>query len=72
MNKKFFVDLAERALSTFAQAAVAVVLITGFDITDTGDLSTAAKVGAVAALASVLKSLAARRVGDSDSASLVK
>lgn len=72
MNKQFFADMAERALATFAQAAAAVVVLSGFDVTNTGDLANATKVGAVAALLSVLKSLAARGVGNQNDASLVK
>lgn len=62
-TKLFIVDLAERALSTFAQALIAV------DITLT-DLGGAFKPALLAALFSVLKGIAASYKGTSGSASL--
>ena len=58
-------DTIERSISTFAQAWVAAMAIPGPDFVD------AMKVGAVAALICVGKAVAATRVGDSESGSLV-
>lgn len=71
-SSTFFKDLAERVVATAAQAAIAVVAVTGFDVTDTGDLTLAGKVALAAALLAVLKAFAARSVGNPESASLVK
>lgn len=63
-TKEFAVDLAERAVTTFAQAFLAVFTV--------GDLNSA-KAGAVAGIAAVLsmvKSVAATKVKSADSASL--
>lgn len=68
----FLKDLAERALSTAAQAALAVVALDTFNLVSPMDLRHLGLVAATAALLSVLKSLAARQVGDPDDASLVK
>ena len=60
----FAKDTVERAISTFAQAWVAAMAIPGPAVD-------ALKVGAVAALICVGKAIAATRVGDSESGSLV-
>ena len=62
-------DAAERALSTFAQAFLSV---TGGDLLNiwSVDWKTAAGVGLGGALLSLLKSVAARKVGDDGTASL--
>lgn len=61
----FAKDTVERAISTFAQAWVAAMAIPGPAFVD------ALKVGAVAALICVGKAIAATRVGDSESGSLL-
>lgn len=66
ISVQFLKDSAERALATFAQAYVASAVVFGGIL----DLQ-ALKVAAGAAVLSVFKSLAASKVGDSDSASLV-
>lgn len=64
-------DLAERALASFAGGALSV---TGLDAVNVLNLDwkAALGVGGGAALVSLLKALAARRVGDPESASLAK
>lgn len=58
-NKQFWVDLGDRALSTFAQAAVAGGLAGATGILEI-NLADVASVGALAALVSVLQSIAKR------------
>lgn len=65
-NKKFVVDSAERAVATVAQAYLASAVVLGGIL----DL-TALKVALGSGVLSVFKSLAALKVGDSKSASLV-
>ncbi len=69
----FWRDAAERALSTAAQAALALLLVDGGSVyvglLDVDWAGGASVVGS-AALASLLKSLIASRVGDPGSASL--
>lgn len=64
-------DLAERAVASFAGGALSV---TGLDAVNVLNLDwkAALGVGGGAALVSLLKALAARRVGDPESASLAK
>lgn len=62
-------DMLERAAVTFAEGALSVLLGGALDIWHM-DLKTALGVGAGAALISLLKSVAARKVGDPNSASL--
>ncbi len=64
-NINFAKDIVERAISTFAQAWVAAMAIPGPDLVD------AVKMGAIAALICVGKAVAATRVGDSESGSLI-
>lgn len=63
---KFVRDSAERAVATFAQAYVAGAVVLG-GILDYQAL----KVAAGAAVLSVFKSVAATKVGDKETASLV-
>lgn len=56
-NKSFWVAVADRALRTFAQAAAAILTAGGVGLLDV-DLAGAASAGALAALISVLTSIA--------------
>lgn len=71
-TKVYLTDLAERTIWTAAQAFVAVLIASGFfdvqGVTDTSILGKAGVAGIAAALA-VLKGVAAKWVGDSNSAS---
>lgn len=74
-TKLFLKDTAERAIATFAQTVVAMVgVLAPMSDMSLLDINYAPVllVGLVAAGLSVLKALAARKVGDEDSASLVK
>jgi hypothetical protein len=64
-NRQFLNDLAERALSTAIQAWAAAFAVPGPDVLDS------IKIGAVAGLVAVAKSISARKVGD-DSASFAR
>ena len=66
----FWIDAAERAVRTFAQALVAV-LVAGFVFTDAAAWGEALLSAAVAALVSLLTSEAASGVGDPSSPSLL-
>lgn len=70
MSKTFWKDTAERAVGTFAQALLATLAV-GTPIWGL-DWETGLGVSATAAAISILKSVVASTVGDSDSASLVK
>lgn len=60
MKRKLVLDIVERVLWTFAQGAAATLLLSGaFDI----DTWKAAAIGGVAAVLSMLKGLAASRLG---------
>lgn len=63
-TKAFALDLLERALSTFAQAFLAALVVTGWSVDSL-------IVGGTAAGLAVLKGLAASQVGAHDSASLL-
>lgn len=65
----FWKDAAERAISTAAQTAIALLSIDGLGLLDVDWAQTGSAAG-LAALVSVLKSLVASRSGDG-SASLV-
>jgi len=65
----FWRDAAERAISTAAQTAVALLSVDGLGLLDVDWTATASAAG-LAALVSVLKSIVASRSGDG-SASLV-
>ena len=69
-TKAFWVDAAERAVRTFAQALVAM-LVVGFVFTDAAAWGEALVASAVAALISLLTSVAASGVGDPSSPSLL-
>ena len=69
-SKTFWANAAERAVRTFAQALVAV-LVAGFVFTDAAAWGEALLSAAVAALVSLLTSVAASGVGDQDSPSLL-
>ena len=69
-TKAFRIDAGERAVRTFAQALVAV-LVAGFVFTDAAAWGEALLSAAVAALISLLTSVAASGVGDQDSPSLL-
>jgi hypothetical protein len=64
MSRKYLEDVAERAASTFIQAAVAIILanqVISFDVL---------KAAAIAGGLAVVKAYGARFVGDPDSAGL--
>lgn len=67
-EKKFWLDTSERVIATFAEV-LGAFLIAGATFADV-DWATAASISGVAALASLLKCVAAQRVGD-DSPSLI-
>ena len=68
-TKKFWLDAGERAVATFAQALIAVLTV---DLTGaTIDWKVVVGTALVAAALSVLKSIVATNVGDSQSASLI-
>lgn len=71
MSKRFLLDLVERAGKTFAQALIAVLgagTVGLFSVNWAGALSAAG----MAALLSVLTSVASSQWGDNGTASLVK
>lgn len=72
---KFWKDALERAIKTFAQMVISLVLVLtptiGFDTLNINWIPILA-VGGIAALISIFTSLASTLVGDSNSASLVK
>jgi hypothetical protein len=71
MTKTYVLDLLERVVMTFLGAAVAAV---GTDAADWTNLSTlqAAGVAGAAAVLALLKGLAARYIGDKESAGVSK
>lgn len=69
-TKEFLVDTAERAVKTFSQSLVGVFV--GKVTVMTVDWKGALIAAGTAAAVSVLTSLASSRVGEPDSASLVK
>ena len=64
-NFDFLRDTFERGFATFCQGFVGAMAIPGPDWTDS------LKIGAIAAVIAIGKAIAATRVGDSHSASLV-
>jgi hypothetical protein len=70
MNK-FVVDLGERVLGSFAAGALSVIPLDALDITHL-DWKSALAVGAGTAVITLLKGVAAKFRGNSDSASLAK
>lgn len=65
-DKQFWVDTGDRALSTFAQGTVGAILASSVVSVIDLDLAQSAAVGALAALVSVLQSVAARGGGDKE------
>lgn len=69
-SKAFWLDAAERAVRTFAQALVAV-LAAGFVVTDGAAWTQALLSAVLAALVSVLTSIAGSAVGDGSTPSFL-
>lgn len=69
-STRFWKDAIERALKTFAQTLIALLGVGGFGIIDAPWLSSLSVAG-LAALLSVLSSVASATVGDQGTASLV-
>ena len=63
-NQRFIKDTLERAVATFAQAWVAAMAVPGPDWMDS------LQVAGVAALVAIGKAVAARKVGDPETASV--
>ena len=70
-TKKFWQDSAERSIKTFAQTAVSFLVIGTTGVLDV-DWEQIISVSGVAALASILTSIASDHVGTKGTASLVK
>jgi hypothetical protein len=68
---RFWKGTLERAIKTFAQAEIALMSGDGLGLLDI-DWNTAASVGALAALLSLLTSLLSLGIGPQNSASLVE
>ena len=69
-SKAFWIDAGERAVRTFAQALIGAITA-GLVVTDAAAWGEALLASAVAALISLLTSVAASGVGDQDSPSLL-
>lgn len=69
-TRRFWIDAAERAVRTFAQA-LAAVLAAGFVVTDGAAWTQALLSAVLAALISVLTSIAGSAVGEQGSPSLL-
>lgn len=69
-SKAFWVDAGERAVRTFAQALIAAIAA-GLVITDAAAWGFALLTAVVAALVSLLTSVAGSAVGDPDSPSIL-
>jgi hypothetical protein len=63
-NQRFIKDSLERGISTFAQAWAAAMAVPGPDWADSF------KIAGVAALIAIAKAVAARKVGDPETASV--
>ena len=63
-NQRFIKDSLERGISTFAQAWAAAMAVPGPDWGDS------LKIAGVAALIAIAKAVAARKVGDPETASV--
>lgn len=74
MTRRYIRDLTERALRTYVQTFIGLLMAAGFAADGTIDLSVlgTAAVSAIPAVLSLIMSLLARSVGDSESASLAK
>ena len=70
-TKKFLKDAAERAISTVAQTALALLVAAGSVGIEGINWKAVVSVSAVAGVVSVLKSIVASRLNEPDSASLV-
>ena len=70
-SRAFWKDSAERAIKTFAQTAVSFLVIGTTGVLEV-DWEQIVSVSGVAALASILTSIASDRVGTKGTASLVK
>ena len=70
-HRAFWKDSAERAIKTFAQTAVSFLVIGTTGVLEV-DWEQIISVSGVAALASILTSIASDRVGTKGTASLVK
>ena len=71
MNKKFWVDAGERAVKTFAQAAVAILLASSAGLLGVDWLQLISVAG-LSAVISIGTSVASGRVGDQDSAAFIQ
>lgn len=69
-TRRFWVDAAERAIRTFAQALIGAITA-GLVVTDAAQWKAAGIAAAVAALVSLLTSVAASGVGDQSTPSLL-
>lgn len=69
-SKKWFADTVERALATFAEAALGLYVLAGPGDVLSLDLAKGAAAAGVIAAAAVVKAAIASKVGDPDSASL--
>lgn len=69
-TKAFWLNVAERAVKTFAQSAGAVLLVDGLGVLDV-DWTAVGSVAALAAIVSVLTSIATSAIGEPDDPSAV-
>lgn len=67
MNRRYFLDLAERVLATFIETYIAAVVLLPGDVWNSNNW----KVAVGGAIAATVKSVLASRVGDKGTASLV-
>lgn len=74
MTRRFIRDAVERVASTYVQAFCTFLLASGIGVTGVVDMSVLKKaaVASIAGALSAIKAMLARRVGDSESASLAK
>jgi hypothetical protein len=70
VNKEFLMDLGERALMTFVEGFLAAYLLGGMSNLEASNMQAAA-VGGLAAVLSMVKSVAARKTGSPNSAALL-
>jgi hypothetical protein len=68
---KFWKDLGERVIASFAGAFISVLTVDGLGLLDV-NWADAASVAALAGLVSLAKGLVASRIGDPTSASLTR
>lgn len=66
MTRKFWTDLAERAISTAAQAALGGVTADGFGLIDLGSWQGVGVLAGTAAAIAILKAFAVGRKGDDE------